>query len=118
MRIILTANGDRFDGELYDHPVAEEFSQLLPLELPFEDFNAVEKVAALERELTLRGVPSADEPVAGELGYYAPGSTLVLYYESPGRWPGLVRLGRFDWDTAALRGISDGTRVRIERSEV
>jgi len=115
MRIILTANGERFGGALYEHPVADDFARLLPLELPFKDFNNVEKVAPLGHALTLRGVPDADEPVARELGYYAPGGNLVLYYDSPGRWPGLVRLGYFTWDLRQLRAMPDGTIVRIEQ---
>lgn len=113
MKIELTITGTPVEAELYDHPVARELIDLLPLELTFSDFNQVEKVASLGRALTLRGVPEADEPVAGEIGYYAPSRSFVLYYDSPGRWPGLVRMGRFDYDLDLLRGLPDGTRIRI-----
>lgn len=79
----------------------------------FDDFNQVEKVAPLGRSLTLRGVPHADAPEPGEIGYYAPTHGLVLYYASRGRWPGLVRVGRFGYDLDALRQLPDGTRIRI-----
>lgn len=113
MRIELTIAGTRSAGELYDNPVAAELAELLPLELDFADFNGVEKLASLGRALTVTGVPEADEPGAGEIGYYAPTRNLVLYYDSPGRWPGLVRLGRFDYAVDALRTLPDGTRIRI-----
>ncbi|WP_017579918.1 cyclophilin-like fold protein [Nocardiopsis valliformis] len=113
MKIELAVNGTRVKGELYDHPVAREFADLLPLELVFEDFNQVEKVAPLGRSLTLRGVPDADSPRPGEIGYHAPSQGFVLYYGSPGRWPGLVRMGRFDYDLDVLRDLPDGIRIRV-----
>ena len=113
MQLELTINDTSVTAELYDHPVARELFELLPLELVFNDFNQVEKVASLGHSLTLRGVPRADAPGAGEIGYYAPSQGFVLYYDSPGRWPGLVRLGRFDYDLDALRALPDGTRIRI-----
>lgn len=113
MRIELTIDGDAVEGVLYDHPVAHELADLLPLELAFEDFNRVEKVATLGHALTLRGVPDAGAPEPGEIGYYAPTRGFVLYYDSPGRWPGLVRLGRLDYDLERLRRLPDGARIRI-----
>lgn len=110
-RIELTIDGQTVEGQLYDNPVAEQLAQLFPLELSFRDFNAVEKLALLLERIELRGVPGADKPEAGEIGFYAPGNTLVLYYESPGRWPGLVRVGRFDFDLSALRDLPDGTQI-------
>jgi hypothetical protein len=113
MKIELTIAGVSSAGELYDNPVARELAGMLPVELLFTDFNGVEKLSRLDRALTLTGVPKADAPRAGEIGYYAPGRTLVLYYDSPGRWPDLVRLGRFDYAIDALRDLPDGTVVRI-----
>lgn len=113
MQITLTINDTEVEAELYDHPVAGELAERLPLELVFNDFNNVEKVAVLSRPLTLRGVPEADAPSPGEIGYHHPSRGLVLYYGSPGRWPGLVRMGRFDHDLDALRNLPDGSRIRI-----
>ena len=115
MKIVLTINNSPIEAVLYDHPVAREFAASLPLELTFSDFNRMEKVASLDRPLTLGGVPDADAPEPGEIGYYAPTRGLVLYYRSPGRWPGLVRLGRFSADLDTLRDLPDGTRIRITR---
>lgn len=113
MQIELTINDTLVTGDLYDHPVARELFELLPLELTFNDFNQVEKVASLDHSLTLRDVPRADAPGPGEIGYYAPSQGLVLYYDSPGRWPGLVVMGRFEYDLDALRALPNGTRIRI-----
>jgi hypothetical protein len=113
MEIELAIGDAHVEGELYDHPVARELAAALPLTLVFKDFNQVEKVASLGRRLTLRGVPDADAPEPGEIGYYAPSQSLVLYYERPGRWPGLVRMGRFSYDLDVLRDLPDGSRIRI-----
>ena len=37
----------------------------------------------------------------GDLGYYAPGNDLVLYYGDQSYFPGIVILGRLDGDAAA-----------------
>ncbi|MEE6287211.1 cyclophilin-like fold protein [Georgenia sp. MJ173] len=113
MRIELTIGEARIDGELFDHPVAHEFARMLPLSLAFNDFNQVEKVAPLDRSLPLTGVPHADAPEPGEIGYHAPTRGLVLYYGRPGRWPGLVRMGRFTYDLDALRDLPDGSPIQI-----
>jgi hypothetical protein len=106
MKIELVIGDAPVEGELYDHPVARQLAAALPLDLVFVDFNQVEKVADLGQALTLRGVPDTDAPDAGEIGYYAPTRGLVLYYDRPGRWPGLVRMGRFTHDLDALRDLS------------
>lgn len=113
MKIQLTIDGHHIEAELYEHPVASELAGLLPLELVFNDFNQVEKVASMDRPLTLKGVPDTDAPQPGEIGYYAPTQGLVLYYGSPGRWLGLVRMGRFSYDLDALRDLPDATRIHI-----
>lgn len=117
MKIELTIAETLVEAELYDHPVASELAGLLPLELVFHDFHQQEKVATLDRSLTLSGVPDADAPQPGEIGYYAPTKGLVLFYASPGRWPGLVRMGRFDFDLDTLRALPDGTHIHIAAAQ-
>ena len=113
MKIELTIGQTRAEGEFFDHPVARDLAGMLPLNLVFEDFNRVEKVAHLAWPLTLRGVPDADAPAPGEIGYYAPTQGLVLYYGRVGRWSGLVRMGRFTYDLHALRDLPDGSHIQI-----
>ncbi|WP_043650975.1 cyclophilin-like fold protein [Cellulosimicrobium cellulans] len=113
MKIILRLGDELIPGELYDNPVADQIAEMLPFEAAFDDFHDQEKLAPLGRSLVLDGVPGADAPRPGEIGYYASGACLVLYYASPGRWPGLVRVGRFDHPLEALRALPDGTAIRI-----
>ena len=116
MRTVLTAPDAAFgpyEVDLFDNPVAAALAGRLPLSLPFADAGGVEKVARLEEPLEVHGVPDSDEPGPGEIAYYAPLQNLVLYYGHPGRWPGLVRLGRVHVDLVQLRDLPDGTVLRL-----
>ena len=116
MRVHVTiSSGDAFDASLYSNPVAADLAARLPLTLTFRDFNSVEKVARLDSPLHLRGVPDRDGPKPGEIGYYGPSQGLVLYYDNVGTWPGLVRIGRFDFDLDALRRLPDGFTAQLTR---
>ncbi|MBD7956435.1 hypothetical protein H9651_02155 [Microbacterium sp. Sa4CUA7] len=117
MRITLSIGDELVAGELYDNPVADQIAELMPFEAAFDDFHDQEKLTRLPRALDVSGVPRADAPKAGEIGYYAPGSSLVLYYANPGRWPGLVRIGRFDHPLDRLRALPGGTRIAIAAAE-
>lgn len=117
MRITLRIDGDLTAAELYDNPVADQIAALLPLEAGFEDFHAQEKLTRLEHPLDMSGMPEAEAPQPGEIGYYAPDACLVLFYAAPGRWPGLVRVGRFEHPLERLRSLPDGTRIVFAAAE-
>jgi hypothetical protein len=117
MRLRFTFPGGEFTGQLYANPVADDLAAQLPLDVSFSDYNGVEKVADLPRPLRVEGVPPTAEPAPGEISYYAPATGIVLYYGHVGRWPGIVRIGRFDFGLDALRDLSDGTVVRIDRQD-
>jgi hypothetical protein len=44
----------------------------------------------------------------GDLGYYAPGKDLVLYYDDQSYFSGIVILGRLDGDAAEQIAGMDG----------
>ncbi len=118
MRIqIRLSTGIAFTGELLANPVATDLASRLPLTATFSDFNGVEKHATLDVPVPVRGVPREDSPEPGEIGYYAPAQSLVLYYGFVGSWPGLVRVGRFDLDLDTLRALPDGFTARIARAD-
>ena len=117
MRLRFNFPNGEFGGELYSNPVAEDLAGQLPLKIAFSDYNGVEKVANLPRPLRVEGVPSSAEPEPGEISYYAPAEVVVLYYGHVGRWPGIIRIGRFDLDLDELRDLPDGTPVRIDRHD-
>ena len=94
--IVLTIGDTTVDGQLWDNPAARDLAARLPLSLTVGDYGAVEKTAPLEPPLTMDGMPAGDDPRPGEIGWYAPGSVLVLYYGDVGYWNGIARLGTFD----------------------
>ena len=90
----------------------------LPLTLTFRDHNNVEKTAPLPRELSLEGASEGHDPAAGDIGYWAPDGDLVFYYDSDAPFfNGIVRIGEFDGEMAAIERQSDDFGVTIERAE-
>ncbi len=110
--------GDRtIAAELNDTSTARDLLDQLPLALSFRDFNRVEKIGALPRELSTTGVPAGADPDIGEIGYYAPSGDLVFYYGDVGYFSGIVRIGRLGSDLDFLRRQPDGFTVTIERTD-
>ena len=58
------------------------------------DHGGVEKTGPLPGPLSLEGQPEGADPDVGDLGYYAPGNDLVLYYGDQSYFPGIVVLGQ------------------------
>jgi hypothetical protein len=114
--IRFTTGTTALTARLHDNPTARDLLAQLPLTLTFRDFNGVEKIARLPRPLTMDGVPAGDDPEIRDVGYYAPGNNLVLYYGDVGYWTGIVRLGRYDGSTESVQGLDDGAAITIERT--
>lgn len=72
------------------------------------DHGGVEKTGPLRASLSLDGQPSGADPDVGDLGYYAPGNDLVLYYGNQSYFPGIVILGKLEGDAAARIAELDG----------
>jgi hypothetical protein len=105
-------------ARLYDNATARDLAAQLPLMLTFRDHNNVEKTAPLPRELSLEGAPEGHDPVAGDIGYWAPGGDLVFYYDSDAPFfNGIVRIGEFDGEMDAIERQSDYFSVTIERAQ-
>ena len=115
---IRIAFGDtQLTGRLSENATARDVAGQLPLTLSFRDHNNVEKTAPLPRELSLEGAPDGRDPAAGDIGYWAPGGDLVLYYDDGAPYfDGIVRIGEFEGDLEALRRQGDGFDVSIERA--
>ena len=103
-------------GQLHDNATARDLADQLPLTLTLRDHNGVEKTAPLPRELSLDGAPDGHDPAAGEIGYWAPGGDLVLYYDDGAPYfDGIVRIGEFDGDLDALERQGDDVEITIEQ---
>jgi hypothetical protein len=105
-------------GRLSDNATSRALADQLPLTLSFRDHNGVEKTAPLPRELSLDGAPDGHDPTAGDIGYWAPGGDLVLYYDDGAPYfDGIVRIGEFEGDMEALERQSDDFDGSIERAD-
>jgi hypothetical protein len=105
-------------ARLDDNATARDLAAQLPLTLTFRDHNGVEKTAPLPSELSTEGAPDAHDPVAGDLGYFAPGGDLVLYHDDDApEFPGIVRIGRLDGDLNALARQGNEFEATVDGGE-
>jgi hypothetical protein len=103
--ITIRIDGRAVNGTLSGNATARSLIGQLPLTLTFSEFGGQEKHAELPAPLSLEGAPAGDDADPLTIGYYAPGQTLVLYYEAVGHYSGIVRIGTFD-DLPAIRDRS------------
>ena len=115
MQITITVAGERLTATLTDSPAARDLLAQLPVTVDMVDHGGVEKTGPLPQPLSLDGQPDGADPDPGDLGYYAPGNDLVLYYGDQSYFPGIVVLGRLDDDAAERISAIDGpVRVTVE----
>ena len=114
----ITFGDTELTARLDDNATARDLAAQLPLTLTFSDHNGVEKTAPLPNELSTEGAPDAHDPVAGDLGYFAPGGDLVLYHddEAP-EFPGIIRIGELDGDLDALARQDGEFEATVESAE-
>jgi hypothetical protein len=101
-------------GRLWDNATVRDLTAQLPLTLAFSDFNSLEKIATLPRKLSTDGAPAGDDPLPGDIGYYAPWGNLVFYYGDVGYFSGIVRIGLFDGNMDAISSQAGDFTARIE----
>ncbi|WP_019145577.1 cyclophilin-like fold protein [Aeromicrobium massiliense] len=109
MDLELRIGDDTFTAELDDSAAARDLVAQLPVTLEMRDHGSVEKTGALPSPLSLEGQPDGADPDVGDLGYYAPGHDLVLYYGDQSYFAGIVVLGRLGDGVAAAVAAMDGT---------
>lgn len=63
------------------------------MELTFEDFNSVEKIAYPSEALNIEGAPDSCDPDVGDLCFYAPWGNLSFFYQDFRHSESLVPLG-------------------------
>ncbi|MEU4390200.1 cyclophilin-like fold protein [Kribbella sp. NPDC023855] len=57
------------------------------------------------------------DPEVGDIGYYAPGNDLVLYYGNQSYYDGIVVVGRLQGDAAQRIADLDGSvEVQVQRA--
>ena len=86
-----------------------------PLELTFEDFNGIEKIAYMDNELHTEGEPNEFDPDVGDLCQYAPWGNLSIFYKDFRNSNGLISLGHID---SCMDIIGDKPKTIPESSNV
>lgn len=102
---------------LADTPAANSLYDRLPLELVFEDYNNIEKIAYLDETLNTENEPSGFDPEPGDLCLYAPWGNLSLFYQDFRYSEGLISLGKLESGIDALGAINEDFTIRIEKAE-
>ena len=116
--IRITFGDTELTGRLHDNATARDLAAQLPLTPTFRDHNEAEKTAPLPRKLSVDEAPAGHDPAAGDIGYWAPGGDLVLYYDNDAPYfDGIVRIGEIDGDMQAITRLPEDSRVTIERAE-
>ncbi|MEU4564032.1 cyclophilin-like fold protein [Actinoplanes sp. NPDC023936] len=108
MKIQITINGERLPATIFDSSAGRDLLAQLPLTVDMTDHGAVEKTGPLPAPLSLDGQPDGADPDVGDIGYYAPGNDLVLYYGDQSYYPGIVILGRLGGDATGRIADMDG----------
>jgi hypothetical protein len=108
MRIQIAIGDQRFTATIFDSAAGRDLIAQLPLNIDMTDHGSVEKTGPLPAPLSLAGQPDGADPDVGDVGYYAPGNDLVLYYGDQSYYPGIVVLGRLDGDAASRIAGMDG----------
>jgi len=115
VKIQITIGDQRFEATLTDSAAARDLVAQLPVTVDMIDHGGVEKTGPLPAPLSLKGQPQGADPDVGDLGYYAPGNDLVLYYGDQSYFPGIVILGRLDGDAAEqIAGTAGPVTATVE----
>ncbi|PZE84385.1 cyclophilin-like fold protein [Curtobacterium sp. MCBD17_032] len=94
-------------GSLNDTAPARALLSRLPLTLDFGDLNGEEKIGHLDQELPMTRMPAGDDPIPGDIGYYAPWGNVVFYYGDVSRYDGIARIGTLEQTTPIQRHDGD-----------
>mgnify|MGYP004702140939 CR=1 FL=1 len=100
--------------EMLDNPSANDFLNLLPIELSFEDYNQTERIAYLLRQLSSDDEPMGMTPRTGDFTYYRPWGNLAIFYNDFSYSSGLIPLGKIVEGLNNVKKINKNTIVKIE----
>ncbi len=118
MRIQINIGQQRFYATLSESAASRDLIAQLPVTIDMVDHGDVEKTGPLPAPLSLDGQPEGADPDQGDVGYYSPGTDLVLYYGDQSYFPGIVILGRLEGDAAQRISQLDGpVTARVEAQE-
>ncbi|MGW4945364.1 cyclophilin-like fold protein [Actinoplanes sp. NPDC004185] len=115
MKISIVIGDQRFAATIRDSAAGRDLIAQLPLTIAMTDHGSVEKTGPLPSPLSLDGQPDGADPDVGDVGYYAPGNDLVLYYGDQSYYPGIVILGHLDGDAAGrIAGMEGAVTATVD----
>jgi hypothetical protein len=99
-----------------DNLTSRDFVSMLPLTLQFRDFNAMEKIGDLPRQLTIEG-STGSAPANGDLIYFIPWGNLGFFYDAARRDASfddrVIPIGTIETGSDRLSELETGP-VRVE----
>lgn len=122
-QIQITAGSVQVKAELNDSPTAQQVWDVLPIEGRASTWG---DEIYFQIPVTAREAPDARAQVeVGELAYWPVGRAFCIFFgptpvstdDRPRAYSPVNVLGRVAGDPAALRTVSSGTLVRLERAE-
>ena len=115
MKIRIALGDKQFQATISDSAAGRDLIAQLPLTIAMTDHGSVEKTGPLPAPLSTAGQPDGADPDAGDVGYYAPGNDLVLYYGDQSYYSGIVIIGRLDGDAAGrIADLAGAVTATIE----
>ena len=118
MQIEIRVRDERFTATVNGTPAGSDLLDQLPQTVRMSDHGGVEKTGPPRRPLSLDGQPAGSDPDVGDLGYYAPGNDLVLYYGDQSYYNGIVILGRLDGEaTSRLAAMHGDITVTVTATD-
>lgn len=114
-KVKLIIDGQELSVTLYDTPAANALYDTLPLELTFEDYNGIEKIAYIDFELPTQEEPDGCDPDVGDLCLYAPWGNLSIFYQDFRYSDSLIKLGHIDSGMEIISGINEDFSVSLEK---
>lgn len=116
-KLKLIIAGQELNVTLYDTPTADALYDMLPIELSFEDFNGVEKIAYMDNDLPTEGEPDGCDPDVGDFCLYAPWGNLSIFYNDFRYSNSLIKLGHLDSGMDIIRNIQEDFSATLEKAE-
>ena len=116
-KVKLAIDGQEFDVTLYDTPAANALYDMLPIELAFEDFNGIEKIAYMDNELPTEGEQDEFDPDVGDLCLYAPWGNLSIFYKDFRNSNGLISLGHIDSGMEIIGSMNEDFSATLSKDE-
>lgn len=117
MQIIITADGEKFKGELYDTSAGKSFWNMLPVELKMEDYNKTEKISYLKSRLDTSKMADSFTPRKSDIGYFAPWGNICIFYKDFKNSKGLYSVGRITDGIDKLGSKENDFIIKIEKAE-